>query len=201
MKGHIVSNVVSGIRDSASGIITTKVNLILNGLPSDIKVTNNIYMKYEFPVAPVIRNGYMFTGIVAYLHPANDPSPLPGPMRPIPEFDANNTRGIQFFVSDYIVRSAINSAFKLNLLTIKVNKKIGERQIAMTYKARSFLTLHSTMQSKQLPQVFAMLLLIMILHPNSSSLLPSNSSSKKKSRMPSSSSLVINLRFLNWTLR
>jgi hypothetical protein len=134
MKGHIVSNVVSGIRGSAPGIITKKVNSILDKLPSDIKITNNIYMKYEFPVAPVIRNGYMFTGIVAYLHPANDPSPPPGPMRPIPEFDANNARGVQFFISDYVVRSALNAAFKLNLLYININRKISNRQVIMSCK-------------------------------------------------------------------
>lgn len=131
MKGHLVKEVVKILVKKAPGAIVTKVNTILNGLPSDIKITNEVYMKYQFPVAPTIKNGYLLTGIIAYLHPANDPAPPPGPISPMPEIDTKYNRQLQFFVSDYIVRSAVNAAFKLKLMTIKVNRKLDNRQILM----------------------------------------------------------------------
>lgn len=131
MKGHLVKNVVKGLVDKAPGLIVTKVNTILNNLPSDIRITNEVYMRYQFPVAPNIKDGYLLTGIIAYLHPVNDPSPPPGPISPMPTIDTKFGRQIQFFMSDYVVRSAVNTAFKLKLLTIKINKKLDNRQILM----------------------------------------------------------------------
>lgn len=132
MKGSIVHSVVKAIRKSLPVEVTKVVNQILNGLPTDIKITDQVFMKYQFPVAPQVRDGYLLTGIVAYLHPFNDASPPPGSISPMPLFDVNNPKGIQFFMSDFVIRSAINTIFKLKLMNVIVKKKISNREVIMT---------------------------------------------------------------------
>lgn len=131
LKGYIVKSVVKAIKSEVPPLVTNLVNKMLNGLPDTIPISDKIHMKYQFPKAPTVKDGYLFTGIVAYLHPAGDPTPLPGPATQIPEFDAKNPKNIQFFLSDYVVKSAINTAYKLGLMKIQVNHKLKDHQIAM----------------------------------------------------------------------
>lgn len=131
LKGHIVKQVGKAINNAVPPLVTSKINTILNGLRSEIKINNQISMKYQFPTAPSVKNGFLLTGIVAYLHPTNDPTPPPGPVNPIPEIDNKYDRGIQFFVSDYIVQSALVTLHKLQKMTVRVNKKIANRDVSM----------------------------------------------------------------------
>jgi len=131
LKGHIVKHVVSAVQSKVPSVVENEVNKLLNTLPSDIKISDKVYMKYSFPNAPVIKSGFLLTGVVAYLHPAGDPTPPPGPVAPMPETDPQNPKGVQFFLSDYIIRSALNTAFKLSLLSIQVNTNLDNRKVAM----------------------------------------------------------------------
>ena len=131
LKGHIVKYVVSAVQSKVPPIVANEVNRLLNTLPSDIKISDKVYMKYSFPNAAIIKNKFLLTGVVAYFHPAGDPTPPPGPVGPMPETDPQNPKGVQFFLSDYIIRSALNTAFKLSLLTIEVNTKLDNRKVFM----------------------------------------------------------------------
>jgi hypothetical protein len=124
-------HVVKAFQDKVPPLVTTKVNQILNSFSTDIKITDKIYMKYQFPNTPIVGDKYLMTGIVVYLHPVNDPSPPPGPITPMSEIDAN-PKGAQFFLSGYIVRSVLNTDYKLNVMTIKVNTKLDGHQVSMT---------------------------------------------------------------------
>jgi hypothetical protein len=135
LKGYVVRSVVSEVTKILPPTVTGVVNDFLNSLLTKIPITDKIAMTYGFPVAPSVQGDYLLTGIVAYLHPVNDPSPPPGPTKPVPQYDAKNARGIQFFISDVIVRSAVNTAYKLNLMSIVVNNKIKDRQVKMACSA------------------------------------------------------------------
>jgi len=131
LKPHIVKNVVSAVQSKVPPLVARSVNDKLNTLPNDIKVSDKIFMKYSFPNAPAVKSGYLVTGIVAYLYPAGDPRPPPGPIAPMPEIDHQNSKGVQFFLSDFVVRSGLNTAFKLNLMSAQVNTKVDNRPISM----------------------------------------------------------------------
>lgn len=134
LKGHVVRSVVRSITSEVPPLVTKEVNQMLNRLPDDIRIDDKVRMKYQFPTAPKVKDGYLFTGISAYLHPVNDPSPPPGPISQMPEFDAKNPKNIQFFLSDYIVRSAVNTAYKLGMMNIQISKKLADRQVSMACK-------------------------------------------------------------------
>eukprot|EP00826_Nyctotherus_ovalis_P025798 TRINITY_DN2000_c0_g2_i15.p1 TRINITY_DN2000_c0_g2~~TRINITY_DN2000_c0_g2_i15.p1 ORF type:complete len:520 (-),score=95.94 TRINITY_DN2000_c0_g2_i15:135-1694(-) len=130
MKGHVVKGVVKQIRNTAPKLITNRVNKMLNGLRDSIRIDKDLYMSYQFPTAPVIKDDFLLTGIVAYLHPVNDTTQPPGPVSPVPQLDKQNSKGIQFFVSDYVVKSALHSLYKLKRL-MTMHRKIKDHPVAM----------------------------------------------------------------------
>ena len=131
LKDHLIKYVVSAVQSKVSPLVTRLVNDRLNSLRNDIQVSDKIFMRYSFPIAPAVKSGYLFTGIVTYLYPAGDPLPPPGPIVRMPEIDYRNSKGVQFFLSDYVVRSGLNAAFKLNLMSAQVNTKVDNRAVAM----------------------------------------------------------------------
>eukprot|EP00826_Nyctotherus_ovalis_P063718 TRINITY_DN9346_c0_g1_i1.p1 TRINITY_DN9346_c0_g1~~TRINITY_DN9346_c0_g1_i1.p1 ORF type:complete len:476 (-),score=141.91 TRINITY_DN9346_c0_g1_i1:60-1487(-) len=131
LRGFIARKVTSIIQSSVPPAINNNINPILNSLPLDIQITEEVWMKYMFSHAPVIRNGYLLTKIVAYMHPKGDPRPPPGDIRWMPEFDASSYRGVQFFVSDFIVSSALSTAHSLGLLVGGTASKIADRIVSM----------------------------------------------------------------------
>jgi len=131
LKPHVLKYLIPAIQNKVPPLVTRLVNDKLNTLPNDIKVSDKIFMRYSFPNSPAVKSGYLVTGIVAYLYPAGDPTPPPGPIAPMPEIDHQNSKGIQFFLSDFVVRSGLNTAFKLGLMIAQVNTKVDNRAISM----------------------------------------------------------------------
>jgi hypothetical protein len=135
LKGAIVNAVVNGLQGSLPGMITNQVNDLLEKLPNEIDMGPNLQMKYGFPYAPYVKSDYLFTGIYAFIHPRNQPTPPNYPIPDVPEFDAANPKGVQFFLTDYIVKSALDSAFRLNLLTASFENDMLGHHVKMTCTA------------------------------------------------------------------
>ena len=135
LKGHIVSFVVSTLQSKLPPIATNEINARLNTLPSDIPIWQDFNMKYSFPYAPFVRQDYLYTGISVYVHPRNNPNPPPYEPPDMPEFDGNNPKGIQFFFSDYVVKSALDASFALGRLTFSMEKDMLGHHIKMDCKA------------------------------------------------------------------
>lgn len=137
LQGHIISEVVKQLQSKVPGILTKEVNDKLNTLPSDIDVGPSLSMKYTFPYAPFVRGDYLFTGIFGYIHPKSDPNPPNYPVPDAPEYDASNPKGVQFFLTDYVVKSALDSAFRLGLLKANIEKDMLGHHIKMECKANA----------------------------------------------------------------
>ncbi|MDR3736451.1 MAG: hypothetical protein P4L10_13060, partial [Acidobacteriaceae bacterium] len=78
---------------------------------------------------------YLFTGIAGYVHPKNNPNPPPYPIAAMPEFDTANPKGIQFFISDYVIRSAIDATFTIGSMNVHLDKVLMNHHIKMTCSA------------------------------------------------------------------
>eukprot|EP00826_Nyctotherus_ovalis_P003196 TRINITY_DN10645_c0_g1_i7.p1 TRINITY_DN10645_c0_g1~~TRINITY_DN10645_c0_g1_i7.p1 ORF type:complete len:464 (-),score=76.21 TRINITY_DN10645_c0_g1_i7:119-1510(-) len=132
---YIVSNLTSAIKDRIPSEATRIVNNLFNSLSTDINITDQVYLKYQFSAAPVKENESMATGIVAYFHTFNNFTPSPGPVSPMPLFDETSPTSVQFFMSDYVVRSAIDTLFKLDLMKILVKREIGDHMVNLSCMA------------------------------------------------------------------
>ncbi len=135
LKGHIVKEVVGQIQAKVPPLVTQTVNARLNTLPSDIDISPSLNMKYSFPYAPFVRGDYLFTGISAYIHPKGNPNPPPYEPKDMPEFDPANPKGIQFFISDFVVKSSIDGTFGIGLFTLSLERDMIGHHIKMTCKA------------------------------------------------------------------
>ena len=135
MKGHITKEVVNSLQGQLPGVITKEINDKLNKIPTDIDITPAMSVKYGFPYAPFVNHGYIFTGINAHVHPKNNPNPPPYEPANMPEFDANNAKGIQFFLADYVVRSSADTCYAIGLLAIHFEKDMLGHHISMDCKA------------------------------------------------------------------
>lgn len=137
LKGHFVKEIVGQLQSKLPPMITEEVNKRLKTIPSEIDVGPHLQLKYSFPNSPFVRDTYLFTGIVAYIHPKGNPTPPPYECADMPEFDANNPKGIQFFFSDYVVRSSLDSSFAAGMLVVSFEKDMLEHHIKMTCRATS----------------------------------------------------------------
>ena len=135
LKGHFLGEIIKQLQSKLPAELTTEVNKILNTLPTDIDIGQGLAIKYSFPYAPFVKQDYLFTGISAYVHAKNNPNPPPYEPADIPEFDAANPKGIQFFLSEYIVKSSLDAAFAVGLMAISLEKDMLGHHIKMACKA------------------------------------------------------------------
>jgi len=135
VKDHYCKGIIKEISQKLPPIVTTEVNKRLNTLPTDISLSNSMAMKYGFPYAPNVKNDYLHTGISAYIHPKNKPSPPPYEPEDMPEFEPNFPRGIQFFMSDYVIKSSLTALHELGFLALSFEKQLLGHDIHMTCHA------------------------------------------------------------------
>ena len=137
LKGHFVSQITSQMSAKIPPAITEAVNSKLNTLPSDIDIAPHLTMKYSFPYSPFVHQDYLFTGISAYIHPKGNPNPPPYEPSDVPEFDPSNPKGIQFFLSDFVVKSSLDASFSVGMLTVSIEKDLMGHHVKMACRASS----------------------------------------------------------------
>jgi len=135
LKGHIVKEVVGQLQSKIPPLMTTEVNNRLNTLQSDVDVAPHLNLKYSYPYASFVRGDYLFTGINAYIHPKGNPNPPPYEPKDMPEFDPANPKGVQFFISDFLVKSSTDAVFSIGLFTMSFEKDMLGHHVKMDCKA------------------------------------------------------------------
>ncbi len=135
LKGHIVKHVVSTLQGKLPNMITEQVNKRLNTLPSSMDIGPNLAVRYAFPESPAVRNDYLFTAIGAFVYPKNNPNPPAYDPKATPEFDAQNPKGIQFFMADYVIKTALDATFAIGMMTVALEKNLLQHQIKMLCRA------------------------------------------------------------------
>eukprot|EP00826_Nyctotherus_ovalis_P003197 TRINITY_DN10645_c0_g1_i9.p1 TRINITY_DN10645_c0_g1~~TRINITY_DN10645_c0_g1_i9.p1 ORF type:complete len:475 (-),score=113.62 TRINITY_DN10645_c0_g1_i9:119-1543(-) len=124
-------SIETSIKNILPSKITKATNQALNELTGDIRITDQIFMKYEFPDTPDEADLRLITKMVACLHPFNNQSCPPGDINPVPILSRGNSKGIQLFVSDFVVKSAIYTLFKLNLMNFSIRKVICDHETSL----------------------------------------------------------------------
>lgn len=135
LKGHIVGQVVHALESQLPGLMMKEVNARLNDLPVDIDIGPNLQIRYGFPYAPFVRSDYLFTGIFAFIHQRGNPTPPNFPIADVPEFDGGHPKGVQFFLTDYVIKSALEASFRLGLLTASFERDMLGHHIKMDCRA------------------------------------------------------------------
>jgi len=135
LKGHFINEIVGQLQGKLPSLITNEVNKRLNGIPTDISIGKDMAIKYGFPYTPFVKTDYLFTGITAYVHQIKNPNPPPIDIPDLPEFDASDHKGVQFFFSDYILKSSINACYQNQFLQMIIEKDMLGHHVKMVCKA------------------------------------------------------------------
>eukprot|EP01022_Parablepharisma_sp_SALTPOND_P012971 TRINITY_DN1690_c0_g1_i1.p1 TRINITY_DN1690_c0_g1~~TRINITY_DN1690_c0_g1_i1.p1 ORF type:complete len:496 (+),score=42.37 TRINITY_DN1690_c0_g1_i1:136-1488(+) len=134
-KEYFLGIIIKDLEGRLPKSVNNKLLKILLSLPTDIDIGSGLSMKYGFPYAPFYKEGYLYIGVGGYVHPKNSPSPPPFEPPDVPEFDHQNPKGIQFFISDYVIKSALDAEFRLGTMTASFEKAIGGHSLKVQCKA------------------------------------------------------------------
>ncbi len=121
LQTYFFENIKAAMNELLPGIITTVVNTILGELPDDVPVSNGMAAKFIFTHPPTIKTGYMITPILAYVHMQENKNPPTHQPPELPDINATCGKGLQFFMSDYIIRSAVDTAHTAGILKFSKN--------------------------------------------------------------------------------
>lgn len=135
LKGHFMHHIVSNMESKIPKKLTDEMNKKLNSLPSDINIGNNMQIHYSFAYPPFVKQDYLFTGINVFIHPKGKPTPPTYDPPEMPEHDPANVKGVQFFISDYVVKSGLDSSFALGILKYSFEKELLGHYVKMECKA------------------------------------------------------------------
>lgn len=117
LKTFFFDNIRNACQAFFPEIISNATNTILSTLPDEVPITKGASVKFLFVEPPKIHKGYAIAPILTYVHKDSDKKPPPYNPPPIPDLDENCHKGIQIFISDYIIRTAVETADGIGLLS------------------------------------------------------------------------------------
>lgn len=116
MKGFFFDSIKGACQDFFPGLISNVTNAFLGTLPDDVSVAKGAAVKFAFVQTPKIISGYAVAPVLAYVHKEGEGPPSYRPPK-IPDLIPTCKKGIQIFISDYVIRTAVETADKVGLLS------------------------------------------------------------------------------------
>jgi len=133
------------IADTARGNLQSAVpanlNSILNGMlskmPLVVDIGPNMAIAFRLISPPwVIRDNFCVS-IAGYIFAKNKPVPPPYEPKPCPDYEPDSPKTIQFFLTDYVVRSALDAAYNAGLMDIKYTIAVDNYDLTFECEAKS----------------------------------------------------------------
>jgi len=105
-------------------IMTDIFNKILQDIPDDLHENSGLLIKLAISENPFIYENYMVGSVFTFIHSENEKTVPDYPISEMRKYDENCKKGAQIFVTSYLVRSAIETAQKLNLLKFNLTTNL-----------------------------------------------------------------------------
>eukprot|EP01022_Parablepharisma_sp_SALTPOND_P029088 TRINITY_DN72512_c0_g1_i1.p1 TRINITY_DN72512_c0_g1~~TRINITY_DN72512_c0_g1_i1.p1 ORF type:complete len:451 (+),score=51.59 TRINITY_DN72512_c0_g1_i1:108-1460(+) len=141
-KDYFLGFLVRDLESMLPKSLTKHLLKIIASLPTDISISDTLAMKYGFPYAPFYKEDYLYTGISGYVHPKKSPGPPPYEPSNIPEFNPKNPKRMQFFISEYVVKTALDSEFKTGAMVVNFEKELVGHHLKIQCKATKVPEIH-----------------------------------------------------------
>ena len=88
------------------------VNEILATMPISADVGDDMAIDYRVVDNPQVHDDHICTGIAGYIYNKSQPEPPPFEPGDCPDYIPDNTKGVQLFFTDYVVRSGLYTLYK-----------------------------------------------------------------------------------------
>jgi hypothetical protein len=114
-----VAIVKAALEQIIPGTLNTLFSFILETIPQKIEL-GPIGLTYYIPEPPAIKDNFFCTGISAYLYPVDDPKKPEFEPVDMMDYDPDCGQNLQFFLSDYTIKSAIHAMHEIDILNFNM---------------------------------------------------------------------------------
>lgn len=97
---------------------------MLKTMPLDVEIGENIWITYGLTSAPINVNSFSTCGLSGYLYLKGHKQPPPYDPPAVPVYDSGNSKGIQFFLTDYLLQTGIDAGYSANLYQVDLQYTI-----------------------------------------------------------------------------
>ena len=124
LKSYFFKSIKGACEQYFPDIISNITNTIISSLPDDVSIMKGIAAKFIFIDPPKIKKNYAIIPILLYAHKEGVNKPPIAKPPQLPDLSDNCAKGIQLFISDYIIQSVVNVSHEGNLLKFEKNFKV-----------------------------------------------------------------------------
>ena len=117
LKTYFFQSIKSAMSEMLPLMIANSTNTVLSQLPDDVEIMNGVAVKFAFTEAPTVKSSYLVTPINVYAHMIDKPEPPPYEAPDLPDLNPSCTKGFQMFISDFVVRSAVETAHQAGIMS------------------------------------------------------------------------------------
>lgn len=100
------------------------INQMIRQMPLTIDVGPNLAITFAIPQTPWVNADYFCVAISGYIFFKPKPAPPPYNPGPCPDYDPGSQKGIHFFMTDYVIRSAIDATFNAGIMDIQYSVSV-----------------------------------------------------------------------------
>ena len=126
LKTYFFQNIMQAMGQVLPVMISDSINEVLGALPDDVVVLPGMSLKFAFTSPPVVFSGYLLASLLLYAHQTNILDPPPYQPPELPDLNQTCYKGIQLFLSDYVVRSLVETSHAVGLMKFsKTVKALG----------------------------------------------------------------------------
>ena len=137
LKPVFVGLVRAVIDNTVPALATKMINDMIRTLPMSVDIGPNMAITYKLPQNPWVNADYFCAAISGYIYYKPNPHPPNYEPRPCPDYDASSQKGLHFFLTDYVIRSALDASFEADLLNVVVSVTVANYDVSLNCKAKT----------------------------------------------------------------
>ena len=100
-------------------MVKNVTDTLFRAIPEDIEVMDGVATRIILPTPPVVKQDFFSVPILSYVHETTNKQPPAYEPPDLPDNNVTCKKGFQLFVSDYVVRSAVETAHRVGLFTFR----------------------------------------------------------------------------------
>jgi hypothetical protein len=124
LKTYFFTTIKQSMIEVMPEMLSGFINDILGDLPDDVEILKGFSAKFAFTGAPFVKAGYLVASILAYVHENGQTNPPPYKPPALPDGDGSCKKGMQLFLSDYVIRTAVETMHRAGKLSFKKTMKV-----------------------------------------------------------------------------
>lgn len=125
LKLYFFENIKVAMSQMMPASISDFVNLVLGDLPDDVVILPGLAVKFGFTDPPEVVGGFMMAPLLIFGHQVGNNKPPPYYPPDLPRYNTSCHKGLQLFLSDYIIRSVVEAAHLAGVMKFEMKTTVS----------------------------------------------------------------------------